>query len=326
MIFPFYSILPSNEEKTEVVYGVEKILEKTIQGSHAIKECVDGCFDYTCLSSFSMEPFKSLYTELNQRGIRQRLITEINEDNLPYAKEAMKFCQIRHLDRVAGNFGIGDRREIRMHAVVRESRVPPQMLISNVRSFVEQQQYFFDELWKKAIPAEERISEIEEGAKREFIETIRDPSEIQKVGYDFIRSAKEELLIFCSTASALHREAREGGILQDLLEEETTIREALPRGMKIRILVPIDNEIRNEMVEKIRRLGIDIRDNKKPLLANFTNLVVDNKFSLTVELKDGTKKTKKEESVGLATYSNSESLVSSYVSMFETLWIQNEKQ
>jgi two-component system, OmpR family, sensor histidine kinase VicK len=273
-----------------------------------------------------MEPFKSLYTELNQRGIRQRLITEINEDNLLYAKEVMKFCQIRHLDRVAGNFGIGDRREIRMHAVVRESRVPTQLLISNVRSFVEQHQYFFDELWKKAIPAEERIREIEEGAKREFMETIRDPSEIQKAGYDLIRSAKEEILIFFSAASALHREARGGGILQDLLEEETTVRGALPRGMKIRILVPMDNKIRNEMVEKIKRLGIDIRNNKKALHAKFTNLVVDNKFSLTVELKDGTKKPRNEESVGLATYSNSESIVSSYVSMFETLWIQNEKQ
>ena len=273
-----------------------------------------------------MDPFKSLYTELNQRGIRQRLITEINEDNLLYAKEAMKFCQIRHLDRVAGNFGIGDRREIRMHAVVRESRVPTQLLISNVRSFVEQHQYFFDELWKKAIPAEERIREIEEGAKREFTETIRDPSEIQKVGSDLLKSAKEEILIFFSTDSEFHRETREGSILQDLLEEETTIRQALPRGTKIRILVPMDNKIRNEILEQIKRLGMDIRDNKKPLHAKFTNLVVDNKFSLTVELKDGTKKPRNEESIGLATYSNSESLVSSYVSMFETLWIQNKKQ
>ena len=312
------------DEKTEVVYGVEKYLEKTIEGTHAIKESVDGCFDYTCLSILAMEPFKSLYTELNQRGIRERLVTEINEDNLPYAKEVMKFCQIRHLDRVAGNFGIADRREIRMHAVIRESRVPTQLLISNARSFVEQHQYFFDELWKKAIPAEERIREIEEGAKREFIETIRDASEIQKVGYDFIRSAKEEILIFFSAASALHREAGEGGILQDLLKEGTTVMEVLPRGMKIRILVPMDNKIRNEMVEKIKRLGIDIRDNKKALHAKFTNLVVDNKFSLTIELKDSTKKPRDEESIRLATYSNSESIIFSYVSMFESLWIQNE--
>ena len=89
--------------------------------------------------------------------------------------------------------------------------------------------------------------------------------------------------------------------------------------MKIRILVPMENKIRNEMAEKIKRLRIDIRDNKKPLHAKFTNLLVDNKFSLTVELKERTKKPRNEASIELATYSNSESIVSSDVSMFETL-------
>ena len=84
----------------------------------------------------------------------------------------MKFLELRHLDGAGGNFAIGDRRQIRMHAIVKEGIPPTQMLRSTIRSFVEQQQYVFDELWKKAIPAEERIREIEEGAKREFIETI----------------------------------------------------------------------------------------------------------------------------------------------------------
>jgi two-component system, OmpR family, sensor histidine kinase VicK len=67
---------------------------------------------------------------------------------------------------------------------------------------------------------------------------------------------------------------------------------------------------------------------KKPLLAKLTNLVVDNKFSLTVELKDGTRERmrRNEEGIGLATYSNSESTVSSYVSIFETHSVDtNEK-
>ena len=250
----------------------------------------------------------------------------MTKENLVQCKEAMKFTKLRHLDGAGGNFAIGDGREIRMHAIVKEGIPPVQMLISNVKSFVEEEQYVFDELWRRAIPAEERISEIEEGTKREFIETIRDPSEIQKVGYDLIRSAKEEILIIFSEASAFHREAREGGILQLLLQEEM-VSTALPRGLKIRILVPMDNKIRNEMVEKLEELGIDIRDNKKPLLAKLTNLVVDNKFSLTVELKDGSREKptrRNEEGIGLATYSNSQSTVSSFVSIFETLWIQNK--
>ena len=36
-------------------------------------------------------------------------------------------------------------------------------------------------LWRKAIPAKQRIKEIEEGLKREFIETIQDPDEIRNL-------------------------------------------------------------------------------------------------------------------------------------------------
>ena len=51
---------------------------------------------------------------------------------------------------------------------------------------------------------------------------------------------------------------------------------------------------------------------------------------MTVELKDDSKKTSEEEeeeeeeedAVGLATYSNSDSTVLTYVSIFENLWIQ----
>ena len=106
--------------------------------------------------------------------------------------------------------------------------------------------------------------------------------------------------------------------------QEVIVALALRRGTKIRILVPTDNEIRNEMVEKLRKFGINIRDNKKPLPTKLTNLVVDNALSLTVELKDDMTKRRNEEGIGLAPYSNSEPTISSYVSIFEILWMQNE--
>ena len=50
---------------------------------------------------------------------------------------------------------------------------------------------------------------------------------------------------------------------------------------------------------------------------------MDNAYSLTIEVKDGSAGSF-DEAIGLATYSNSESTVSSYLSIFETLWIQSE--
>jgi hypothetical protein len=43
----------------------------------------------------------------------------------------------------------------------------PEIVYSNVRSIVEQQRYLFENLWNKAIPAEHKIMEIEEGVELE---------------------------------------------------------------------------------------------------------------------------------------------------------------
>jgi hypothetical protein len=57
---------------------------------------------------------------------------------------------------------------------------------------IEQQQYFFETLWNKAIPAKQRFKEIEEGAKREFVETIRDPYEVQKLALNLSKMQKRK--------------------------------------------------------------------------------------------------------------------------------------
>jgi hypothetical protein len=64
--------------------------------------------------------------------------------------------QLRHIEGVKGNFGIADRVEYFTHGVQREGESPSQATVTNVRSFVESQQYFFDALWDKAMPADER--------------------------------------------------------------------------------------------------------------------------------------------------------------------------
>jgi hypothetical protein len=59
------------------------------------------------------------------------------------------------------------------------------------------------------------------------------------------------------------------------------------------------------------------------LVIDLPSLTVDRKLCLVVELKDDTKDNSYKE-VGLATYSNTESLVWTHASIFETLWIKSE--
>jgi hypothetical protein len=67
-------------------------------------------------------------------------------------------------------------------------------VLSTARAFVDQQQYIFDMLWHKAIPAKQRIKEIEEGA-----DTIQDNNEIISLLFDLLAAASEEILIIFSS-------------------------------------------------------------------------------------------------------------------------------
>ena len=124
-----------------------------------------------------------------------------------------------------------------------------------------------------------------------------------------------------STTNSFHHGLKPGALLQ-LLEEAVS-----SRRVKVRILAPLDAAIDKAVVE-LKNQGIIIRDYKNPLrvTAIITTLVVDQAYSLTVEFQDNAnlQGLSQEESMELATYSNSEYTALSYVSIFETHWMQHE--
>ena len=55
------------------------------------------------------------------------------------------------------------------------------MIISYAKGIVDAQQYLFDTFWSKAIPAEKRIKELEDGVIHKFMENISGPDEIHDI-------------------------------------------------------------------------------------------------------------------------------------------------
>lgn len=332
------------EEKTEVVYGEENVTNFALQRLSTVNKTLDLCGDrYGPSIIVANEQIMQKYIELHRRGVRQRNITEITSENIVHCKKLMKFQELRHLDGLKGYLSILDGKVLGSHAYGLEHGLP-HAVASTVRVFVEQQQYFFETLWNKAIPAKQRIKEIEEGAKREFVDTIRDPSEIQKLGFDLIKKAEEEILVLFSTANAFRRQENAGVL--NLLKDAASP----PRNVRIRILIPADGRdgmeedeeavaaTANETTRQLKELGINVRrsgrkqqqqDQRQNFLQNnnLTLMIVDQSLSLTVELNDDDtreEKTSEEDAIGLATYSNSDSTVFAYTSIFENLWMQTE--
>jgi len=189
------------------------------------------------------------------------------------------------------------------------------MIYSNVRELVEQQQYIFDTLWNKSIPVDEKIKEIEEGIQPHFIETIRDPHELNRLALDLGKSARKEILILYSTARAFLRHWNLG-------YQENSKEVASKYGVKIRVLTPSHDSIKQQ-VQGHQYDHADFRYIPEELQTQISFAVFDRKSSLVVEIKDDTKDSTFE-AMGLGTYSNSASTVSSYVSIFETIWRQSE--
>jgi two-component system sensor histidine kinase VicK len=302
------------EEKTEVIYGVENIINDTIERISAAKEFIDGCMDSSAPSTFVIpnHPITHVFRNAKRRGIQLRFIAEITKDNIGYCKELMKISELRHLDEVKGNFGIVDRIYYRATAVSGESGPPPSLISSSICAFVQQQQYFFEMLWKKAIPARQRINEIEKNLKREFIETIQDSEETTSLISKVLSSATEEIQMIFSRANTLKQYERLGifSILREKADDEVAIR----------IMVGTDDSIKGIDLEWLAEYPqIELRSLLKSIKTRLTTIVTDRELSLVIEER----KNEDENDLGLATYSNSESTVLTYASIFENLWMQS---
>jgi two-component system, OmpR family, sensor histidine kinase VicK len=104
--------------------------------------------------------------------------------------------------------------------ILQEATPLTQVIYSNNRAFVEQMQYIFDVFWYRAIPARQRIREIEEGIKREFIETIQDPADIKILVFKLMDSATHEISTIFPTVKTFERYQQEG-VVQFLSEVAT---------------------------------------------------------------------------------------------------------
>ena len=292
-------------------------------------ERVDCCIDAKGL--IILKQNELLWNELihlKTRGIRSRFVMEVTQQNTYFCNLMMQSGDVYHSDRINGSFIICDGIKYICYILNdqkeegggegREKQVVMQLLYTTTKPFVDAQQYLFDNLCNKAVPAKEKIRELNKGIRGDFIDNIEDPKEIQKIAIDLVKSASYEILLLFSTINSFYR-AEYAGMLNLLWE-------ASGRGVTIKILIQTNDVAVSESIQKkIRqeRLPINIQYIRKPLQTKITTLVIDQSVSLAIEINDDTKKTF-EEAIGVAIYSNSESTVSSCLSIFETLWIQSE--
>jgi hypothetical protein len=252
--------------------------------------------------------------ELRGKGVRFRCVTEMSESNLARCKELMANFELYHAPCLAGSFLVADGSKYLGFLGDDAGRM---IRITSV-SFVKGQTFLINNIIERAVPAKQRIVEIAKGVGDEFIETIRDPARTKTLLLELITSAVYEISILFSTRNSFMIAEREG-----ILDELGRVSKL---GVKVKILVMRDEMVIKEISDlKLKASYDDVHVNylQQFLPTKITTVIMDQSKCMTIEVKDDTKETF-QDSIGLSTYSNSESTVFSNTSIFDSLWIQSE--
>ena len=144
----------------KIIYGVEEAVGKGIEFMNNVKKKMDLCYDKNAPSIvLDVEEYKNGYISIRNRGGRIRVITEITKDNIESCKKLLNFVdELRHLDNVQGGTAVNEKEYMATN-ILHESKPLTQVVYSNVSDIVEQQQKFFDSLWKTATPAKQKFRE-----------------------------------------------------------------------------------------------------------------------------------------------------------------------
>jgi signal transduction histidine kinase len=306
----------TSSERTEIWYGVDNIISRSLEVLSRMQTTYDLCLDSTGVSPIlEIEPIKKAYFELKNRGVKIRIITEITTQNISYCKEIMNIGDVRHLEGIKGNFVIADGAKYAGIANTHDGKLP-QLISSNVMAFVEQQQYFFEMLWDKAIPAKKRIREIEEGRSPEKLEIIEDTQKSISRAFDIMNRTQKELLVLFATPRTFS--------LALLGEAASIYRKISENGVDIKLLVPrgtVDHIEENEQMAKVGQISpsVNLRFTEVDLNTRITIMISDRNEFMSWELRDDTLDDPYLAG-GIATYSNIKSIASSYAIIFDNLW------
>jgi len=249
--------------------------------------------------------------ELHARGIRLRIIAPIIEQNLSAVGELLKYSQIRHLASPLPRMIIIDGRHLfifKKPAMVRyrlddRHSYFEDTLYSNDSKFVASMKTMFEGIWHSSIDARSRIKELKVGKPVERMTILKDSDELNAWVNEKLRSMKYNGLVLTS----------KNGLVRTSFYP---IEEVIKRGVKVRLLGPIDRD-NVEAVKDLLARGCMVRHLYWPTFLHY--LIVDDEeilmadFEEDLPLKGGLK-------VKTAIVSNQEDLVSTQSKLMEELW------
>jgi hypothetical protein len=254
----------------------------------------------------SIKQIKDAFLSAKRRGVKLRYITEINHQNFEDCKVLLNIVhELRHLDGVKTNFMISEGEYLAPLIQEKSEAIASEHIYSDMIQIVEHGHCIFDTLWSKSIPAEERITQLQNGEVPPETKIMDNQDEIIK-----------QIIHLSEVSSGLSVVSNHGGLqltYNSFLDLCKKVLEKQKRGEGegIRWIMRIEKDS-VKLVKKFLKLGVKIRHVKNLAPINFAV----SKYGLiaTVEEMTGGGMIQ-----NLLT-SNEGSYIKHFSSMFEQLW------
>jgi two-component system, OmpR family, sensor histidine kinase VicK len=296
----------TSNERIEVLQNKEIIISTYLQALHNAKKW--DCFAETkslSLVPLAIESLTEALSDAKNRRKKLRFITEITKHNISLSNDIMKIGEVRHLDGVRGNFAVSDTEYIAANTKAWVESDSPYAIYSNVKEDIRQQNYVFEILWNKAIPAEQKIREIEEGIVHYDTRIINDSQQIIEEINRLIADSNE--LYSCLTTGGIEYSYDYFFETKKKLLDRQKNREH--KGIKA---ITIIDESNKKLAKILVDAGIQIKHVRNLPPISFT--LSDKGIGATIE---------KMEAGRLAQsllLSNEPAYISHFLSIFEDLW------
>ena len=299
---------PPEPETTEILRGVEDTTRAVVlffTNANWVSVCADSLAPSVAMG---VEPIKECYENLKSRQVKVRWITEITKDNLPYCRALMQYAELRHLDGIKGNFGVSDTAYTAT-ATLNKAQPVAELIYSTAKSVIEQNKNVFDTLWSKAVLAQERIREIEEGVRRAEIRAVKDPREILQDTIGLVRRSKQYSI--CSVSDGLlYAHNYSFDAFKEILDLHRSGKHAGIRW--VTKIESIEDSRLLEVIKTFMQLGMQIRHVTTIPPMSFG--VSEKEIGVTVEnMRGGSLNAS-------AIFSSEPAIVEQFAAIFEELW------
>jgi hypothetical protein len=187
--------IKGKREVTRVFYGVETVISIVTEFLNQTNDVVYACVDQTRpILTLDILILKNAFLDAKRRDVKLLYITEITKDNLSYCRQLMTMVdELRHLDGIKGNFYISESGYLAPATFHEKGKPASQIIYSNVNEIIDHQRYVFDSFWDRAISADQKIREIEEGKNLQESKILYGVENAARVQSQMISNAKSKI-------------------------------------------------------------------------------------------------------------------------------------